>query len=199
MPLSFPVGKFLFQYWSTVPALGSTLLLEINDPSQAINALGYLIQPSMLMWVLAWLSICLFVLVLVFARPRILVLVLSGRRHQWRVTREFFSPTQCAKNSLAEKQQRGQNKLRPSRVEFIALLQCLWVKRWRWECRRGLGGTLEAAPGTAVKMAIYHFVFKRGAGEKGVRIQTENQMKNQTKLNRTKWNEMKGGMWATYF
>lgn len=54
---------------------------------------------------------------------------------------------------------------------------------------RGFCGS-EAAPGTAVKMAIYHFVFKRGSGEREREevlelLGTENRTKNQTKLNRT--------------
>lgn len=61
--------------------------------------------------------------------------------------------------------------------------------KWAARMTGGVCGS-EAAPGTAVKMAIYHFVFKRGSGEREREevlelLGTENRTKNQTKLNRT--------------
>lgn len=151
-------------------------------------------------------------MVLVFAKPRIRVLMLSGRRHQRRVTPTFFSPanapkTVCRPKSKSSRHSRpkqtgtGRSWVECSSVHCVIAVP--GVKVGGQDDGRGFCGS-EAAPGTAVKMAIYHFVFKRGSGEREREevlelLGTENRTKNQTKLNRTNWNEMKDGMWATYF
>jgi len=154
---------------------------------------------------------------LVFAKPRIRVLMLSGRRHQRRVTPTFFSPSNAPKTVCRPKtSRRARPKQTGDSEEWSSLRYCSaggsnWVVVTGWQ--PGLGGLgglgggrgLEAAPGTAVKMAIYHFVFKRGSGEREwmwmalsgwgkqqtSKRKTANQTKNQTKPNRTEPSEMK--------